>query len=127
MKKIFAFLLCLCGAANAQTPITEAPLDSATIRRIVAFYNTSATTRMNGNMALTDETGGSLALLDGVLTLSGHVRGDLTIIDGSLVAEKGALVDGHVIIVGGNLRGAENLTAQSVTWYRDRIRYELRD
>jgi hypothetical protein len=127
VKKIFVFLLCLCGVANAQTPITEAQLDGDAIARIVGLYNSSSTARMSGDMVLRDEINGSLALLDGVLTLSGHVLGDLTIINGSLVAEPGAIVDGQVVIVGGNLRGADNLTAASVTWYRDRIRYELRD
>jgi hypothetical protein len=50
---------------------------------------------------------GNLALLDGTLVVSGHVGGDVLVLDGDLVLADGATVDGDILQVGGDveLRG----------------------
>jgi hypothetical protein len=55
------------------------------------------------------------------------VRGDLVIINGDVVIESGAHVDGTLTVVGGGFSGIENLTAADVVWHRERLKYELRD
>ncbi|HUP88603.1 MAG TPA: BamA/TamA family outer membrane protein [Longimicrobiales bacterium] len=121
-------LLLLPSALMAQTPITEAELTREATDRIAQYYNSSET-RLSGDTHLStgNEFVGTTVVLEGILTLGGRVRGDLVVINGSIVFEQGAEVDGEVIVVGGSIRGAEHLHATSVSWYRDRIRYELRD
>ena len=49
---------------------------------------------------------GNLALLDGELRLAGRVRGDAVVLDGTLVLEPGASVEGDVFQVGGEVERA---------------------
>ena len=49
---------------------------------------------------------GNLALLDGELRLAGRVRGDAVVLDGTLVLEPGAAVEGDVFQVGGEVERA---------------------
>jgi hypothetical protein len=69
----------------------------------------------------------NVAVLDGSLTLAGRILGDLVVIHGNLIAEPGAEVSGSVTVIGGEVRGAENLRASGATLHRERLRYELRD
>lgn len=48
--------------------------------------------------------GGNLALLDGELRLGGQVRGHVLVLDGTLILEPRARVDGDVLQVGGEVR-----------------------
>jgi hypothetical protein len=113
----------------AQVPTTETPLTAEAAASIVAFYNHSETIRLNGDsrVAAGSELGGNVALLEGTLEIAGRVRGDLVIINGDVVIESGAHVDGTLTVVGGGFSGIENLTAADVVWHRERLKYELRD
>lgn len=121
-------LVLLPGALSAQTPITEAELTREAADRIAQYFNASET-RLSGDTHLSsgNEFVGTTVVLEGVLTLGGRIRGDLVVINGSIVFQPGAAVDGEVIVTGGTIRGAEHLHAKAVHWYRDRIRYELRE
>jgi hypothetical protein len=126
------FLLALLVWATplaAQVAVTESPLAPEDAARVVAFFNDEATTRLNGDsrVAAGSELDRNVAVLDGTLTLAGRIRGDLVVIHGNLIAEPGAEVSGSVTVIGGDVRGAENLRASSVTLHRERLRYELRD
>lgn len=129
--KIKALLTCAllwAGGLAAQVPITESALTPDAAAGIIAFYN-SAETILNGesHIAQGSVVGGSVALLDGTLTLAGRIGGQLLIINGDLVVLPGGTVDGNVTVVGGTIRGAQHLEATAVQWYRDRLKYELRD
>lgn len=128
--KTLASLLVLIWAArlSAQVPITESGLTPEAAARVVAFYNRQETTRLTGDTRIAAGTElGNAALLEGVLTLAGHVRGDLAIVNGDMVVEPGAVIDGTLTLVGGVVRGVANLSATHVVWYRDRMKYELRN
>lgn len=129
-NRLALLLLLLCAArAHAQVPITESTLTPEAVAGVVAFYNNPATNRLTGDarIATGSELAGNAALLDGTLTLAGHVGGDLLILNGNVVIEPGAVVDGTLTLVGGVIRGAANLSATHVIWYRDRLKYELRN
>lgn len=130
MKRLWSLLLItLATRAYAQVPITESVLTPDAAAAIVAFYNHDTTTKLSGDtrIAAGNEVTGNVAILEGIVTFGGHVGGDLMIINGSVTFEPGARVDGDVTVIGGMLRGVGNLTAKSVTWHRERLKYELRD
>jgi len=130
MKYLCILLLVCCTARlPAQVPITEAQLTPEAAASIVAFFNDPQTNRISGDtrVAAGSELSGNVAVLEGTLTLAGHVTGDLVIINGDAQFEPGALVDGTVTIVGGTMRGADQLHAARVVWYRTRLKYELSD
>jgi hypothetical protein len=128
-KALYALLLAGPTSLLAQVPATETPLTPEAATSIVAFYNHSETIRLNGDsrVAAGSELGGNVALLEGTLELAGRVRGNLVVINGDVVIESGARVDGTLTVVGGGFRGSENLTAAEVVWHRERLKHELRD
>jgi hypothetical protein len=90
------------------------PGDSAVVRagpppdvvaELLAFYNDSATTRMQGDVSFPAGSAfaGRLALFRGSLRLAGRVRGDIVVINATLFLLPGADVEGDVLVVGGRL------------------------
>ncbi len=90
------------------------PGDSAVVRggpaprvveELLAFYNDSSTTRMQGDVSFPrgSEFTGRLALFRGSLRLAGRVRGDIVVINATLYLLPGADVEGDVLVVGGRL------------------------
>lgn len=126
---LLACLLAITAPLSAQVAVTEVPLTQDAAAAVVAFYNHAETIRLNGmsRIAAGSELGGNVAVLEGTLTLAGRIRGDLVVINGDLMVEEAAVVDGSVTIVGGSVQGADRLTARGVSWHRERLKYELRD
>jgi hypothetical protein len=92
----------------------QPPGDSAVVRagptpavvaELLAFYNDTATTRMQGDVSFPtgSEFTGRLALFRGSLRLAGLVRGDIVVINATLYLLPGADVQGDVLVVGGRL------------------------
>lgn len=75
------------------------------VAELLAFYNDSATTRMQGEVSLPAGSAfaGRLALFRGSLRLAGRVRGDVVVINATLFLLPGADVEGDVLVVGGRL------------------------
>jgi hypothetical protein len=127
MKRL---LLYVCLSWAMPLAAQEQPgLTPEAAAQIVAFYNRAETIRVNGDsrVAPDAELNGNVAVLEGALTLAGRVRGDLVIINGGLIVEPGGRVEGTITIVGGRITGRDSLTAQAVTAYDERLKYELRD
>jgi hypothetical protein len=130
MRRFLLVLMLVWAAPLAgQVAVTESPLTPEEAARVVAFFNDDATTRLNGDsrIAAGSEVERNVAVLDGSLTLAGRILGDLVVIHGNLVLEPGAEVTGTVTVIGGEVRGVENLRAERVTVHSERLRYELRD
>ena len=130
MKKMLLLLVvAFAHVAHAQVPITQAQLNADSVNAMVAFYNDPGTTRLSGDsrVAAGSVLSGNVAVLDGSITVGGHITGDLLVINGDASFESGARVDGAVRIVGGTPHDLGNLSAQQVVWYRERLKYELRD
>ncbi len=109
----FAWLIAaapVTGLAGQEpgAPQPELPRDVA--EGLVAFYNASTTTRVEGDarVARGAELGGDLAVLGGNLELSGHVLGSVAVLNGSLRMRPGSEVDGSVTVVGGTLAGLDS-------------------
>ena len=112
-------LLALPGGLRAQDSVIVIdpdlpPGDSAVVRagpppdvvaELLAFYNDSATTRMQGDVSLPSSSVfiGRLAVFRGSLRLAGRVRGDVAVINATLYLLPGADVEGDILVVGGRL------------------------
>lgn len=85
----------------------EPSLPRDVAREVADLYNAPGTTRANGPFDVpADRTiGGDVAVLGGPVTVAGHVTGRLLAINGDVTFQRGARVDGDVIVVGGVVDG----------------------
>jgi hypothetical protein len=91
------------------------------VAEVLAFYNDSATTRVQGDVSFPAGSmfAGRLAILRGSLRLAGRVRGDVVVINSTLYLLPGADVEGDVLVVGGRLirsPGARHVGRERVLW-----------
>jgi len=91
------------------------------VTELIAFYNDSATTRMQGDVTLPagSRFEGKLALYRGSLRVAGRVAGPIAVANGTLYLLPGAAVDGEILVVGGRLLRSEqvdHLGAERVYW-----------
>src|SRR5215203_3387579 len=91
------------------------------VAELIAAFNDSATTRMQGDVTLPagSRFDGSLALFRGSLRLAGRVNGPVTVANGTLYLLPGASVQGDILVVGGRLirsEQVEHLGRERVYW-----------
>jgi hypothetical protein len=91
------------------------------VTELIAFYNDSATTRMQGDVTLPagSRFEGKLALYRGSLRVAGRVAGPIAVANGTLYLLPGAAVDGEILVVGGRLLRSEqvdHLGTERVYW-----------
>src|SRR4051812_18537461 len=91
------------------------------VAELIAFYNDSATTRMQGDVTLPagSRFEGKLALYRGSLRVAGRVNGPIAVANGTLYLLPGAAVEGEILVVGGRLLRSEqvdHLGAERVYW-----------
>ena len=81
------------------------------IAELIALYNDSGSTRMQGDVALPagSRFEGSLALFRGALRIAGRVSGPVTVANGTLYLLPGASVQGDILVVGGRLIRSEQV------------------
>jgi hypothetical protein len=102
--------LSLASSALAQTPDPfRAGLPQTTARRIDRLMRDSSTRRLErgGRIESSETVPGSIVAWGGTLTVAGQVGGEVVVFDGNVVLESGALVRGDVTVVGGSLFGLE--------------------
>ncbi|HET8650111.1 MAG TPA: BamA/TamA family outer membrane protein [Gemmatimonadales bacterium] len=92
------------SAPFADSALTGGP-PIEVVRRAVAAYNDSATTRIAGDLAVPTGAAmpGPLAVYGGTLRVSGAVDGAVVVINGTLALDSNATVGGDVLVVGGRL------------------------
>ena len=75
------------------------------VTELIAFYNDSATTRMQGDVTFPagSRFDGQLALYRGSLRIAGRVAGPVAVANGTLYLLPGAAVEGDILVVGGRL------------------------
>ena len=91
------------------------------VAELIAFYNDSATTRTQGDVAFPAGSSfeGRLAVHRGTLRIAGRVRGPIAVANGTLHLLEGADVDGDILVVGGRLirePGAIHSGLERVYW-----------
>ena len=106
-----AAVTAVVGAQNDSLPLR---LESRAIPRevideVARVYNAPGTLRAGGSYDI--ERGrvvdSDVAVLDGPLTIGGHVRGRVVAINASVFLEPGARIDRDILVVGGRLEGRE--------------------
>ena len=82
------------------------------VAELIAFYNDSSTTRMQGDVTLPagSRFEGKLALYRGSLRVAGRVAGPIAVANGTLYLLPGAAVDGPILVVGGRLLRSEQVS-----------------
>ncbi|HET7040991.1 MAG TPA: hypothetical protein VFI13_03185 [Gemmatimonadales bacterium] len=82
-------------------------LDPEVLRRVLARYNDSATTRLEGTILLPAgaRLQGPLAVWQGPLRIRGTATGPVVVVNGDLEILEGGRVEGDVLVVGGQLLG----------------------
>lgn len=75
------------------------------VAELLAFYNDSATTRMQGDVSFPPGSGftGRLGVYRGALRIAGRIQGDIAVANATLYLLPGAEVEGDVLVVGGRL------------------------
>jgi len=81
------------------------------VTELIALYNDSAATRMQGDVTLPagSRFEGNLALFRGSLRIAGRVIGAVTVANGTLYLLPGAAVRGEILVVGGRLIRSEQV------------------
>ena len=81
------------------------------VAELIALYNDSAATRMQGDVTLPagSRFEGKLALFRGSLRIAGRVTGPVTVANGTLYLLPGAAVQGEILVVGGRLIRSEQV------------------
>ena len=127
-------LLALPAAARAQDSVIvidpDAPISdtvelagppAAVVEELIAFYNDSTTTRVEGDLTLPAGSRfvGRLAVHRGTLRIGGRVDGPIAVANGTLHLLEGADVRGDILVLGGRLiraAGAAHSGRQRVFW-----------
>jgi len=132
----FSFALMLwCGllvtawrpALSQQHDSTEARLSPAA-QRAVELYNAPATKRMNGafDVPASSVIPGNVAVLNGPVTIAGHIQGSLVAINADVRLARGARIDSKLVIVGGSVTSADGARIDGETLKQvELLRYHL--
>lgn len=92
---------------EAKTPDSTArpTLPAEILQEVLSAYNDSLTTRIVGNLLLPAGSGlrGPLGVFRGSLRVAGEIQGPVTVINGDLIVDSGAVVRGDVLVVGGHI------------------------
>jgi hypothetical protein len=97
--------------APAPDSAVQAGAPPQVISELIALYNDSGSTRMQGDVTLPAGTtfDGSLALFRGSLRIAGRVSGPVTVANGTLYLLPGASVQGDILVIGGRLIRSEQV------------------
>jgi hypothetical protein len=107
--------------ARASASVVRGGPPPDVVAELIALYNDSATTRMEGDVTLPagSRFAGKLALYRGALRIAGRVEGPIAVANGTLYLLPGASVDGEILVVGGRLlrsEQVEHLGPERVYW-----------
>lgn len=114
-------------AGAQQRDSTDARLSPAA-QGAVELYNAPATKRTNGAYELPTSgvVTGDVAVLNGPVTIAGHVEGSVVAINADVRLAPGARIDHKLLVVGGTVTGADSAHVDGETLKQDELlRYHL--
>lgn len=99
-------------------------------REAASLYNAAGGLRSDSRLEI--EAGrvvrGDVAVLRGPLIIAGHVTGRVTAINADVILQRGAQIDGELLVVGGDLEGHDVARIGGTTrLYRRRLHFKTRD
>src|SRR3954463_12100175 len=131
MRRLSLALLCvsLPFAAQAQqrdTIVVRAQLPRDVAVEVVSLFNATTTMRTTErtDIAAGRVVAGDVAVLDGPLTVAGHVAGRVLAINSDVILARGARIDGDLLVVGGEVEGSEGaVIGGELRIYHPSLRY----
>jgi hypothetical protein len=107
-------VLCLPATVRAQgaardTIAARDQLPRDVAQEVVALYNATTALRTTEatEIAAGRDVAGDVAVLDGPLTIGGHVTGRVLAINSDVILLRGARIDGDLLVVGGEVEGSD--------------------
>jgi hypothetical protein len=127
---VAAAMLPVCAAvARAQegdTLLSRRGLPPDVAREAASLFNTTKGLRVVGPLEIEAgrEVVGDVAVLNGPLTISGHVTGRVLAINSDVILRPSSRIDGDLLVVGGEVAGRDAaLIGGEIRIYRDALRY----
>ncbi|MEO7456367.1 MAG: hypothetical protein ABIY52_08895 [Gemmatimonadaceae bacterium] len=110
---VAAWLACAMAVSSsrlaAQATDTTNVLPRDVAKEVVALFN--ATTALRATDRLNIDSGrtvtGDVAVLNGPVTIAGHVTGRVLAINADVILRRGAHIDGDLLVVGGEVEGRD--------------------
>jgi hypothetical protein len=118
--------LVLSSAAHAQVRDTNSALPRDVAQEVVNLFNATTALRVADRLDIDSArtVNGDVAVLNGPVTIAGHVRGRVLAINSDVVLLRGARIDGDLLIVGGDVEGLSVARiGGEVRIYRPPLRY----
>jgi len=131
-RSLIACALSLVAAsASTQEPEprrerSASALPRAVVQEIVDLYNAPNTMRADGSLEIVvdREVRGDIAVLNGPLTIAGHVRGRVVAINADVLLKPGARIDDGITVVGGVVEGRNDAyVAGEIRTYREVLHF----
>ncbi|HSM03024.1 MAG TPA: hypothetical protein VK858_00290 [Longimicrobiales bacterium] len=103
--------LVAAGPIQAQEPVRGEALPEDVAADVLAFVNDPGTLRFEGDGVIPGGQAiqGNVALVGGLLTVTGEIGGSLVVLNGDLILGDSAHIAGDVLIVGGDLEEGDVL------------------
>lgn len=135
---LLILLLARAGMATAQDSVITVrpgepsratgmrPLPRTIADEVLRKVNAPGTLSFSGPVRIPEARGvdGDVAVIGGSIVLAGRISGDLTVVNGDLTLERGAVVGGDVLVVGGTVFGRSDAEiAGEVRTYRETLHY----
>ena len=133
MRYVMRLIVAMAGMV---TPVSLAaqsvsvPTSTPVARRAASVWNARETTRANGAFDLAAERAvdGSVAVLNGPITVAGTIRGSLVAINADVRLAPGARVERDIIVVGGSITGTDSAAlGGEIVQQAELLRYRLVD
>jgi cytoskeletal protein CcmA (bactofilin family) len=114
MRRLALALLCIALPLSAEaqqrdTIVVRAQLPRDVAVEVVSLFNGTTTLRTTERTDIEAgrEVVGDVAVLDGPLTIAGHITGRVLAINSDVILARGARIDGDLLVVGGEVEGSE--------------------
>jgi hypothetical protein len=120
----------LLRAQERDSTLARRRLPRDIAREVINLYNATGTLRAQGAYAVGPDgtVPGALAVLDGPLTVAGHVAGDVVVINGDVTLIETGRIDGDLLVVGGDVHGLNRgYVGGEIRIYRQPLRYVRQD
>jgi hypothetical protein len=114
--------------AQQDTAQASSRLPRDVAREVAALYNATTTLRATEQTEIPAgrDVPGDVAVLNGPIIIAGHVAGRVLAINADVLLRSGARIDGDLLVVGGEVEGAEGATiGGEVRVHRPPLRYSL--
>jgi hypothetical protein len=105
-----AALPALADAQRRDTIPASNQLPRDVAREVVALFNATTTLRATDRLDIPAgrEVLGNVAVLNGPVTIAGHVAGRVLAINADVLLQPGARIDGDLLVVGGEVEGTDS-------------------